>query len=145
MAFGIYVHIPYCVTKCPYCDFNSHGVGAGGFPEGKYVEALIKELSFYTDYTEHTVCETITSVFFGGGTPSLFAPESIESVLNRIKRRARVDDKAEITLEVNPATADTAKLRGFREAGVNRISTGIQSFSERKLAFLGRVNSPADG
>lgn len=142
MAFGIYVHIPYCVTKCPYCDFNSHGVGRGGFPEGKYAEALLRELSFYR---ERTGSETVTSVFFGGGTPSLFAPESIESVLSGIKQYANLESKAEITLEVNPATADTAKLRGFREAGVNRISTGIQSFSERKLAFLGRINSPADG
>jgi len=141
MALGLYVHIPYCVTKCPYCDFNSYGVG-GRFPEDEYTEALLRELDFYADEIEG---KSLASVFFGGGTPSLFSPESIGKILSGIRELSSPAPEAEISLEVNPKTADLEKLAGLRSAGVNRISVGVQSFNERKLNFLGRINSPADG
>jgi oxygen-independent coproporphyrinogen-3 oxidase len=140
MAFGIYVHIPYCVKKCPYCDFNSYGVGKL-IPEEDYTEALLKEVDFY----EESIGElSISSLFFGGGTPSLFSLQSVERIIDKILSIAPSSERIEVSLEVNPKTADLGKLRGFREVGVNRISVGVQSFSERKLKVLGRVNSPED-
>ena len=141
MAFGLYVHLPYCVTKCPYCDFNSYGVG-GRFPEDEYTEALLRELDLYADEIEG---KSLTSVFFGGGTPSLFSPESIGKVLSSIRELSSPAPEVEISLEVNPKTADLEKLAGLRRAGVNRISVGVQSFNERKLKFLGRINTLSDG
>jgi len=140
MPFGIYVHIPYCVTKCPYCDFNSYGVGSK-FPEIEYTDSLLQELELYRDDLTGT---EITSIFFGGGTPSLFDPLSIERIVLRIYEITSLADNIEISLEVNPKTADLDKLIGLRSAGINRISVGVQSFSERKLNFLGRINSPED-
>ena len=141
MAFGVYIHIPYCVKKCPYCDFNSWGIN-GGFPETDYTESLLREIELYKDLIGG---RELTSVFFGGGTPSLFAPASIGRIITKICELTRPSGDIEISLEVNPKTADLYKLRGLREAGVNRISVGVQSFSQRKLAFLGRINSPQDG
>ncbi len=140
MGFGVYVHIPYCVKKCPYCDFNSYGVGSR-IPEAEYTEAVLKETDFYAHYLEKI---HLYSIFFGGGTPSLFSPESIRKIVGRIKEITSPSDSLEVSLEVNPKTADLEKLRAFREAGVNRVSVGVQSFSERKLEFLGRINSPDD-
>jgi len=140
MPFGIYVHIPYCVTKCPYCDFNSYGVGSR-FPEKEYTDTILQELELYRNDITNT---EISSIFFGGGTPSLFDPKSIERVISRIYEITSPASNIEISLEVNPKTADLAKLVGLRSAGVNRISVGVQSFSERKLNFLGRINSPED-
>jgi len=140
MAFGVYIHIPYCVTKCPYCDFNSHGVG-NSFPEGEYSQSVLGELELYAD---HFRGRRVTSIFFGGGTPSLFDPSSIGRIISKVYELASVSDEAEISLEVNPKTADVSKLKGLRDAGVNRVSVGIQSFSERKLKFLGRINTPED-
>jgi oxygen-independent coproporphyrinogen-3 oxidase len=140
MAFGIYVHIPYCVKKCPYCDFNSYGVGKL-IPEEEYTEALLKEVDFYEEWIGEL---PISSVFFGGGTPSLFSSQSVERIIDKIVNIAPSSDRVEVSLEVNPKTADLGKLRGFREVGVNRISVGVQSFSERKLKVLGRINSPED-
>ncbi len=141
MAFGIYIHIPYCVTKCPYCDFNSYGVG-DRFPEREYTDCVLRELELYRGDIEGRGLE---SIFFGGGTPSLFRPDNIEKIINKIRRITSPEDQVEISLEVNPKTADLEKLRGLRLAGVNRISVGVQSFSQRKLGFLGRINTPADG
>lgn len=141
MAFGVYIHIPYCVKKCPYCDFNSWGIKES-FPESGYTESLLRELEFYRDEIEG---RELTSVFFGGGTPSLFDPESIGRIISGIYSMTRPAPDIEVSLEVNPKTADLEKLRGLRDAGVNRISVGVQSFSPRKLEFLGRINSPEDG
>jgi oxygen-independent coproporphyrinogen-3 oxidase len=141
MAFGVYVHIPYCVKKCPYCDFNSWGI-KDSFPETEYTESLLRELEFYAGDLEG---RALSSVFFGGGTPSLFDPGSIGRILSRIYSMTVPARDVEVTLEVNPKTADLEKLRGLRRAGVNRISVGVQSFSQRKLEFLGRINSPEDG
>jgi len=140
MPFGIYIHIPYCVTKCPYCDFNSYGVG-NHFPEKQYTESILNELELYRGEVQGA---EITSIFFGGGTPSLFDPKNIEKIISKIYQITCPVDNMEVSLEVNPKTADIEKLKGLRSAGINRISVGIQSFSKRKLSFLGRINAPED-
>ncbi len=140
MPFGIYIHIPYCVTKCPYCDFNSYGVGSN-FPEDDYTDSILSELELYRNDISNV---DLTSIFFGGGTPSLFDPKNIEKIISKIYDITNSSENLEISLEVNPKTADLQKLRGLRAAGINRISVGIQSFSERKLKFLGRINTPED-
>jgi oxygen-independent coproporphyrinogen-3 oxidase len=140
MSFGVYVHIPYCVKKCPYCDFNSYGVGKR-IPEREYTEAILKELDLYRGLIEES---PISSIFFGGGTPSLFSPESIGKIINEVLEITSPLDSIEVSLEVNPKTADLEKLKGLRDVGVNRISVGVQSFSERKLKLLGRINTPDD-
>ncbi len=140
MPFGIYIHIPYCVTKCPYCDFNSYGVGSN-FPEKEYTDTVLKELELYRNEIDST---ELTSIFFGGGTPSLFDPKSIERIISRIYDVVIPGENTEISLEVNPKTADVHKLKGLKSAGINRISIGVQSFSGRKLKFLGRINTPDD-
>src|SRR5919108_1447109 len=126
MSFGVYVHIPYCVKKCPYCDFNSYGVGKR-IPEREYTEAILKELDLYRGLIEGS---PISSIFFGGGTPSLFSPESIGKIINEVLEITSPLDSIEVSLEVNPKTADLEKLKGLRDVGVNRISVGVQSFSE---------------
>jgi len=140
MPFGIYIHIPYCVTKCPYCDFNSYGVGSN-FPEKEYTDTVLRELELYRNEIDGA---EITSIFFGGGTPSLFDPNSIEKIISDIYKITNPVSDIEISIEVNPKTADLEKLKELKSAGINRISTGIQSFSERKLKFLGRINAPED-
>lgn len=140
MAIGVYVHIPYCVVKCPYCDFNSYGVGER-FPELEYTESVLRELEFYRSELKGAA---LCSIFFGGGTPSLFDAGNIVRIISRIKEFSAPSPDLEITVEVNPKTADLEKLRSLRRAGVNRLSFGVQSFSERKLKFLGRINSPED-
>lgn len=140
MGFGIYIHIPYCVKKCPYCDFNSYGVGRL-IPEVEYTEALLAELDIYSDAIAFY---PLTSIFFGGGTPSLFSSESIGRVIKKILGITSPLESLEVSIEVNPKTADLGKLFSFREAGVNRVSLGVQSFSEKKLKLLGRINSPED-
>jgi len=140
MPFGIYVHIPYCVTKCPYCDFISYGVG-DRFPEIEYTESILRELELYRNEVQDV---GLTSIFLGGGTPSLFDPKSIEKIISKIYQITRPADNLEVSLEVNPKTADLDKLKGLRSIGINRISVGVQSFSERKLNFLGRINAPED-
>jgi oxygen-independent coproporphyrinogen-3 oxidase len=140
MAFGVYVHIPYCVKKCPYCDFNSYGVGKL-IPEKEYTEAILKELDFYRESIEKF---PLSSIFFGGGTPSLFSSDSIGEIIDRVLKIACPLDPLEVSLEINPKTVDLEKLKGLREFGVNRISVGVQSFSKKKLKLLGRVNAPCD-
>jgi len=140
MNLALYVHIPYCVTKCPYCDFNSYGVG-DKVPEDRYTETLIKELSLYEELLSKF---KVSSLYFGGGTPSLFSAQNIEKIISCISSITTFSSSPEITVEVNPKTADLKKFKSFRDIGVNRLSLGIQSFSERKLKFLGRLSSPAD-
>jgi putative oxygen-independent coproporphyrinogen III oxidase len=133
---ALYIHIPWCVRKCPYCDFNSHE-RTGELPEREYVERLLLDLE---ELLPHVWGRRITSVFVGGGTPSLFSPQSIESLLSGVRARMRLEPNAEITLEANPGTVEAARFKGFRAAGVNRISVGVQSFDERMLAALGRIH-----
>jgi oxygen-independent coproporphyrinogen III oxidase len=136
--FSLYIHIPYCVSKCPYCDFNSHVVAE--IPEPGYVDALLRELEHYgamEDWRERTV----QSIFFGGGTPSTFKPQSIGKLLAWVAATFPINLDCEITLEANPGTVDSEKFFGYRDAGVNRISVGVQSFQPRLLQFLGRTHS----
>jgi oxygen-independent coproporphyrinogen-3 oxidase len=135
---SLYVHLPWCVRKCPYCDFNSHEYrGAGAPPFAAYVDALVADL-------EHDLPlawgRTVHSVFFGGGTPSLFPPEAIDDFLQRAAARVRIAPEAEITLETNPGTAEHGRFEGYRAAGVNRLSFGIQSFDDGCLQRLGRIH-----
>jgi oxygen-independent coproporphyrinogen-3 oxidase len=133
---SLYIHIPWCVKKCPYCDFNSHE-NKQEIPEKRYVAALIKDL-------EQSVLRVygrkIKSVFFGGGTPSLFSADSIDEILSAVRMLTPLDYGAEITLEANPGTVDTAHFTGYKQAGVNRVSLGIQSFNADYLRALGRIH-----
>ncbi len=135
--FSLYIHIPYCISKCPYCDFNSHVVAA--IPESDYTEALLRELEFYGASNDWRG-RTVQSVFFGGGTPSTFKPASIGKLLAWIAATFPIDVDCEITMEANPGTVDAANFAGYRDAGVNRISVGVQSFQPRLLKFLGRIH-----
>ena len=133
---ALYVHLPWCVRKCPYCDFNSHQ-GKGGLPFDAYVDALLRDL----DHDLPLVWgRTVHSVFFGGGTPSLFPPETIDRFLQGASSRLRLAPGLEVTLETNPGTAEHGRLEHYRAAGVNRISFGIQSFDDASLQKLGRIH-----
>ena len=133
---SLYVHIPWCLRKCPYCDFNSHEK-RGELPEGEYVDALVADLEASLPKVWGRRVHTI---FIGGGTPSLFTPAAIERLLTAIRTRIPVDPEAEVTMEANPGTFEAARFRGYRDAGVNRLSVGVQSFSDAKLAAIGRVH-----
>jgi oxygen-independent coproporphyrinogen-3 oxidase len=137
---ALYVHIPWCVRKCPYCDFNSHQA-AGALPEEAYVGRLVADLE---GLLPSVWGRRIGSVFIGGGTPSLFSPESINALLSAVRARVVLEPGAEITLEANPGAVEAARFRGFREAGVNRISVGVQSFDDAMLRRLGRIHSAAE-
>ena len=137
-AFCLYVHIPYCQAKCLYCDFNSYA--AEHWPEARYVAALCAELRHYAHAAPWRGGE-LRTIFFGGGTPSLFTPRSIGAVLDTAQRLWPCDPDAEITLEANPGTVGVDKLRDFRVAGVNRVSFGVQSFHAHHLHRLGRIHS----
>lgn len=140
MPFGIYIHLPYCITKCPYCDFNSYGTG-GVFPETRYTEAVLYEIDNYIALLKNRVVDT---VFFGGGTPSLFSTGNIEKIIDRIRIHSKLKPDAEISLELNPKTVDRRKIFDLKQTGVNRLSVGVQSFSQRKLDFYGRIYQPVD-
>jgi oxygen-independent coproporphyrinogen-3 oxidase len=134
---ALYVHLPWCVRKCPYCDFNSHERG-GALPEREYVDALIADLE---GLLPSVWGRRIVSIFIGGGTPSLFSPESIDRLLSELRARISLVPEAEVTLEANPGTAEAGRFRGYREAGVNRLSLGVQSFDDGMLRALGRIHS----
>jgi oxygen-independent coproporphyrinogen III oxidase len=136
--FSLYVHIPWCQSKCPYCDFNSHA--AASWPEADYTRALISELEFRASTPPYSG-QRIRTIFFGGGTPSLFDPKSISQVIEAANRVCGIESDAEITLEANPGTVDLAKLASLRAAGINRISFGAQSFNDATLKFLGRIHT----
>jgi oxygen-independent coproporphyrinogen-3 oxidase len=133
---SLYIHIPWCVRKCPYCDFNSHAA-EGKLPERAYVKALLADLDQDLPLTRE---RTVQTIFIGGGTPSLFSAEAISHLLEGVAARVQLAPEAEITLEANSGTAEIAKFRGFREAGVNRLSIGAQSFNDRHLQALGRIH-----
>lgn len=140
IPLGVYVHIPYCLTKCPYCDFNSYGTN-GNFPEDDYVRALEREIENFRGIIEG---REISTVFFGGGTPSLLKPGSVGMVMEKLASIASFSPEMEVSLEVNPRTANREKLVSLMRVGVNRISVGVQSFSQRKLDFYGRFTTPDD-
>jgi oxygen-independent coproporphyrinogen-3 oxidase len=133
---SLYAHLPWCLRKCPYCDFNSHE-RAGALPEDDYVAALLADLDVAADGAQG---REVRSIFIGGGTPSLFSPAAIAQLLAGIRARLAVAGDAEVTLEANPGTAEADKFRGFRDAGINRLSLGIQSFDPRQLRALGRIH-----
>jgi putative oxygen-independent coproporphyrinogen III oxidase len=135
--FGVYVHWPFCAAKCPYCDFNSH-VHRGAFDEADYVAAYEHEIAHFAQKTQGRV---VQSIFFGGGTPSLMDPRSVGGILEAIAKHWEIDPKAEITLEANPTSVEADRFRGYRAAGVNRVSLGVQSLREGPLAELGRKHS----
>jgi oxygen-independent coproporphyrinogen III oxidase len=141
VTFSLYVHIPYCQVKCPYCDFNSYA--AAEWPEDDYARALIDELRRRSADPPFAGAE-IGTIFFGGGTPSLFQPGTIGTLLNAIAANCRLAPDIEITLEANPGTVERERLSGFRAAGVKRLSFGIQSFHSALLTTLGRVHDADD-
>ena len=139
--FSLYVHIPYCQAKCPYCDFNSYA--AARWPEERYARALADELRGYVALPPWQGA-TVATIYFGGGTPSLFRPATIGWLLDSIAACLRVAPDVEVTLEANPGTVARARLADFRSAGVNRLSLGVQSFQPALLATLGRIHSADD-
>lgn len=137
IPLSLYLHFPWCVRKCPYCDFNSHTLKTP-INEAAYIQHLITD--FRLDYQQYGDNRPIHSVFMGGGTPSLFSAESIKALLLALRQIAPFEPHAEITLEANPGTSEQAKFAGYLEAGVNRLSIGIQSFDPKQLAILGRIH-----
>ena len=137
---ALYVHIPWCVKKCPYCDFNSHQA-RGDVPERAYVEALITDLELALP---DVWGRRVHSIFLGGGTPSLFSAAAIETLISAFRARLQLAADCEITLEANPGTFEAEKFRGYREAGVNRLSIGIQSFNPGHLKALGRIHDDGE-
>ena len=133
---SLYVHIPWCVQKCPYCDFNSHQA-RGGIPEADYVSALIADLESSLPLVWG---RKVSSIFFGGGTPSLLSGAALETLLSALRTLLPLSPDAEITLEANPGTVESAKFAAFRDAGINRLSLGIQSFNAAQLKALGRIH-----
>ena len=136
---SLYVHLPWCLRKCPYCDFNSHE-SRGDLPEARYLDALMADLEAALPLVWGRQVQTI---FIGGGTPSLFAPQSIDRLLSDIRARLRLEADCEITLEANPGTFEKERFRAYRSAGVTRLSVGVQSFNDQHLKALGRVHDRA--
>ena len=134
---SLYIHIPWCIQKCPYCDFNSHAV-KDSLPEMRYVQALLTDLQ--RDIEFFAIDRPIQSIFIGGGTPSLFSPEAIDALLIGVRQLLCLKNTAEITLEANPGTFESHKFAEFRALGINRLSIGIQSFNDKHLKKLGRIH-----
>jgi putative oxygen-independent coproporphyrinogen III oxidase len=140
VPLALYVHMPWCVRKCPYCDFNSHQLKSAA-PPGGYIDALIHDLDNELPWLAGRKIET---VFFGGGTPSLFPPEDFARLLEALRHRIAFEGDAEITLEANPGTIERGRFAGYRDAGINRVSLGAQSFAPRALERLGRIHTAED-
>lgn len=141
---SLYIHIPWCVQKCPYCDFNSHAQ-KGSIPEQDYVQHLLQDLrQDLNRFADSIQQRKLQSIFIGGGTPSLFSAESIAYLLSQIEQQIPFAENIEITLEANPGTAEAERFKGYVQAGVNRISMGIQSFDDDKLQRLGRIHNAAE-
>jgi putative oxygen-independent coproporphyrinogen III oxidase len=141
IPLSLYIHIPWCIQKCPYCDFNSHAVKEG-IPEENYVTALLQDLdeNLHSPLADALLNRPLTSIFFGGGTPSLFSPQAIEAILEGVQKRLKLPSEAEITLEANPGTVEQHRFKAYRSLGINRLSIGIQSLDEKKLKILGRIH-----
>ena len=133
---SLYVHLPWCVRKCPYCDFNSHAV-KGDLPTDRYVDALLKDLEQEVPLVWG---RTVQSIFFGGGTPSLFGAAQFERLLGGFGALLNIAPGAEITLEANPGTTERDSFRAYREAVINRVSLGVQSFDDDRLQAIGRIH-----
>jgi putative oxygen-independent coproporphyrinogen III oxidase len=137
---SLYVHLPWCLAKCPYCDFNSHAAPPGALPEQRYLDAVIADLD---SALPQVWGRPVISVFIGGGTPSLFSPEGIDRLLAAVRARLPLEPGCEITLEANPGTFERERFKAFRAAGVTRLSIGVQSFDDGMLQKLGRVHDAA--
>ncbi|MCZ6803432.1 MAG: radical SAM family heme chaperone HemW [Proteobacteria bacterium] len=138
---SLYIHLPWCIKKCPYCDFNSHELRHQGLEEDQYIDALIRDLE---TEVPRVWGRTIISVFIGGGTPSLFSPEALDNLLSAIRARLNIHPGIEITLEANPGTAEAEKFCAYREIGINRLSIGVQSFNNENLKALGRIHDSSE-
>ena len=136
-GFGVYVHWPFCASKCPYCDFNSH-VRRNGWDEPRFLAAYRREIAHMAALAPG---RTVTSIFFGGGTPSLMRPETAAGILDAIAQHWSVDDGVEVTLEANPTSVEAERFRGYRAAGVDRVSLGVQSLNQGDLTALGRLHT----
>ena len=134
---SLYIHYPWCVRKCPYCDFNSHQVN-GDIKEADYITALLRDLE---QHLPAVWGRPVQSIFIGGGTPSLISPEGLERLLSQLRALLPLIPDCEITMEANPGTVEQGRFRAFREAGVNRLSIGVQSFDDAALQALGRIHS----
>ena len=139
-GFGVYIHWPFCAAKCPYCDFNSH-VRHVAVDQDAFVAAFLKEMAAMRAISGS---RTVSSIFLGGGTPSLMKPETVDAVLNGIARHWYVPDGIEITMEANPSSVEADRFRGYRAAGVNRVSLGVQALNDKDLRFLGRLHNVED-
>ncbi|HEX6064767.1 MAG TPA: radical SAM protein, partial [Longimicrobiales bacterium] len=137
---ALYVHMPWCVRKCPYCDFNSHAA-PDSIPQRQYIDALLEDLAIDADAAHG---RALVSVFFGGGTPSLFAPDEVGRFLECARSLIAFAPDAEITLEANPGTIEHGRFSGYRDAGINRVSLGAQTFDARHLQTLGRIHGRDD-
>jgi len=137
---SLYIHFPWCVQKCPYCDFNSHAV-KGGMPEKDYIAALVRDVE---SHLPDIWGRSITSIFMGGGTPSLFSPEALDQLMVELRARLNLKPDIEVTLEANPGTVEQGKFTEFRAIGINRLSIGIQSFNDDHLQRLGRIHNQKD-
>jgi putative oxygen-independent coproporphyrinogen III oxidase len=137
---SLYLHFPWCVQKCPYCDFNSHEL-RDALPEQRYIDALVEDLAAQASLVEG---REIVSLFMGGGTPSLFAPSALHRLLRRVRDALRVAPDAEVTMEANPATVERGRFAEYHAVGINRVSLGAQSFNSDTLRRLGRIHQPAD-
>jgi putative oxygen-independent coproporphyrinogen III oxidase len=140
VGFGVYIHWPFCASKCPYCDFNSH-VRVGGVDQDRYLAAFRREIH---TTRERTGPRNVSSIFFGGGTPSLMAPSTVAGILDEIGRNWHIERNAEITLEANPSSVEADRFRGYRDAGINRVSLGVQALNDADLKALGRLHSVAE-
>jgi len=139
-GFGVYIHWPFCAAKCPYCDFNSH-VRHQAIDQPRFVSAFLKEMETMRSLSGP---KTVTSIFIGGGTPSLMDPATVDAILSGITRFWHVPDGIEITMEANPSSVEATRFRGYRAAGVNRVSLGVQALNDRDLKFLGRLHNVED-
>ena len=137
LPFGVYIHWPFCLSKCPYCDFNSH-VRRAAIDEPRFVRAFAAEIAATA---ARAPGRNVASIFFGGGTPSLMQPATVGAILDAVARHWRIAADAEVTLEANPTSVEAARFRGYRSAGVNRVSLGVQSLDDRVLAALGRTHT----
>ena len=141
IPLSLYVHWPWCVRKCPYCDFNSHALTSSYDPSHQYIDALIHDLKHSIAYAQN---RELISIFIGGGTPSLIAPQDLERFLETVFSHFKIASDVEITLEANPGTVDTAHFKAYRSIGINRLSMGIQSFNDELLKRLGRIHNSED-
>lgn len=141
IPLSLYIHLPWCVQKCPYCDFNSHSV-KGELPENDYITQVLNDLD--DDINRFAEQRPLHSIFIGGGTPSLFSGQAIDTLLNGVAKRLSVSKNTEITLEANPGTVDEKHFADYFRSGINRISVGVQSFDSEQLQRLGRIHNPDD-